>query len=225
MENSRTRDFPTPPHDQDVIPALHLHHTLARGEVASPEVVAPPYHWPQPRQHPRRLLTRSVHSTPKPQSRKHLVAGCMLDEPSADEGGLCILSRHCDKGGHWQVASQVARSRALAERVLPRETGRNLVGRTNMEVFEICHQHPHSRRRIGERSALTGTSGAGRNRTADASLFRAALYRLSYRPRSAAACRRLATPLAPLNLVHTGGKCKRFLLPPVPHLRAEFALA
>ena len=25
-----------------------------------------------------------------------------------------------------------------------------------MEVFEICHQHPHSHRRIPERSALTG---------------------------------------------------------------------
>jgi hypothetical protein len=35
------------------------------------------------------------------------------------------------------------------------------------------------------------TGGAGRNRTADASLFRAALYRLSYRPMSGVACRSL----------------------------------
>ena len=144
-------------------------------------------------QRPRRLLTLSLDSTPKPRPHKQLAARWMRDESYADEGGMCIVSRHCDKGGHWEVASQVPGGRALSERVVPREAERYLIGRTNLEVFEICHQHPHSRRRMHERSAVTGTGGAGRNRTADASLFRAALYRLSYRPISGVVWRGVET--------------------------------
>jgi hypothetical protein len=39
----------------------------------------------------------------------------MPDESYSDAGGMCILSRHDDKGGHWEVASRVPRSCAPSE--------------------------------------------------------------------------------------------------------------
>jgi hypothetical protein len=53
-----------------------------------------------------------------------------------------------------------------------------------LAIFLADRQYPQ---------VLDLTSGAGRNRTADASLFRAALYRLSYRPKSGVSWRSLTT--------------------------------